>query len=112
MHTPHLSFRFYWQAQTTPEDNYSLFIHLVSADTHVITAQVDGAPTVPERPTLTWTEPSEMLISPLFNLAIPPNLPSGEYHVSIGLYNYITLQRLALVDGSDSWMLGKVTVSD
>jgi 4-amino-4-deoxy-L-arabinose transferase-like glycosyltransferase len=107
-----LSFRFYWQPQGTPDDNYSLFIHLVPIDVYEIIAQADGAPAVPERPTLTWNEPSETLISPAFNLAIPADLAPGTYRIFIGLYNYTTLQRLTLEDGSDAWMMGEITVSD
>jgi len=107
-----LTLRFYWQPQGTPDDNYSLFIHLVPADVYEIIAQADGAPAVPERPTLTWNEPSETLISPPFNLAIPPDTALGTYRVFIGLYNYTNLQRLTLDDGSDTWMLGEIKVSD
>jgi hypothetical protein len=107
-----LTFRFYWQPRGTPDDNYSLFIHLVPIRAYEIVAQADGAPAVPERPTLTWNEPSETLISLLFNLAIPPDLSPGKYRIMVGLYNYITLERLPLKDGSDAWMLGEITVSD
>jgi hypothetical protein len=110
-----VSFRFYWQASAIPADNYSLFIHLTPLDTPDALAQVDGAPTVPERPTLTWDDPGETLISPAFTLAIPPDLSPGEYRVLIGLYNYLDGQRLPVTDADgespgDSFELARLTV--
>lgn len=97
-----LTLRFYWNAPQTPADNYSLFIHLIPADEYTVLAQADGAPAVPERPTLTWNEPSETLISPAFTVTIPPDLPAGEYRVMVGLYNYQTGQRLPVSDGNNA----------
>ncbi len=93
-----LALRFYWNAAQTPADNYSLFVHLVPADTSTVLAQADGAPAVPERPTLTWNEPSETLISPPFNLTLPPDLAPGQYRVMVGLYNFQTGARLPILD--------------
>jgi hypothetical protein len=102
-----LTLRFYWNAVQTPADNYSLFVHLVPIDEYTILAQSDGAPAVLERPTLTWNEPSETLISPPFTLNIPPELSPGEYRVMVGLYNYQTGQRLTVING-DANTLGDV----
>jgi hypothetical protein len=94
-----LTLRFYWQELATPEDNYSLFIHLLPLDGDVPLAQADGAPGSDVRPTLTWNDPSETLISQPFALNIPPDLPAGEYRLKIGLYNYETGARLPVRDG-------------
>ncbi|HEX2908099.1 MAG TPA: hypothetical protein VHO69_14610, partial [Phototrophicaceae bacterium] len=89
-----LTLRCYWNATQTPPDNYSLFIHLVPQLGAAPLAQTDGSPAVPERPTLFWNDPSETLMSPAFQLTLPTDLPSGEYQVIVGLYNYETNQRL------------------
>ncbi|MBZ0299992.1 MAG: hypothetical protein K8J31_09640, partial [Anaerolineae bacterium] len=89
-----VDFTFYWNAPTMPEDNYSLFLHLVPDETYTVLAQADGAPAVPERPTLTWDEPSETLISSTFTLTAPTDLPPGHYRVMMGLYNFQTGVRL------------------
>jgi hypothetical protein len=94
-----LALRFYWQTAGTPPDNYSLFIHLVPLDGEVPLAQADGAPASDARPTLTWNDPGETLISQPFALNIPPNMPAGEYRLKIGLYNYETGARLPVKDG-------------
>lgn len=93
-----VTFRFYWQATGLPDDNYSLFIHLTPLGDNSVLAQMDGSPAVPERPTLTWDDPSETLISPTFTLNLPTDLPAGDYRVLIGLYNFTSGQRLAVAD--------------
>jgi len=91
-------FRLYWNASSTPDDNYSLFMHLVPADEYTVLAQFDGPPAVPERLTLTWDAPSETLISPPLPLTIPEDVPPGTYRVMIGLYNFETGVRLPVRD--------------
>lgn len=97
-----LTFRFYWQADAPPADNYSLFIHLLAESGDAPLAQADGAPARPERPTLTWSDPGETLISQPFALAIPADTPAGDYRVMIGLYNFQTGQRLSVTDPTRS----------
>lgn len=110
------TFRFYWQVTARPDDNYSLFIHLTPLDESRVLAQADGSPAVPERPTLTWDDPAETLISPPFTLPIPPDLAEGEYRVLVGLYNYTNGQRLRVRDGGgnvvgDAWELARIRLS-
>ena len=45
-----LSLTFYWQAASTPADNYSLFVHLVPDNGGALVAQADGAPARPDTP--------------------------------------------------------------
>lgn len=110
-----LTLRFYWNAPQTPPDNYSLFIHLTAPDESVPLAQADGAPGVPERPTLSWDDPSETLISPPFTLSIPADLAAGSYAVRVGVYNYLNGQRLPIRDeqgalAGDALLLTAVSV--
>jgi len=105
-----ITFRFYWKATATPTDNYSLFIHLTPEAEYKVLAQVDGAPAVQERPTLTWDNTSETLISPPFTLNVPVDTPVGNYQVHIGLYNYVNGQRLA-VQNDTAYLLTLLPVS-
>jgi 4-amino-4-deoxy-L-arabinose transferase-like glycosyltransferase len=89
-----ITFRFYWKASQTPADNYSLFIHLTPESEYKVITQADGAPAVPERPALSWNDPTETLISPPFALTIPAETPAGNYQIHIGLYNYVSGERL------------------
>jgi uncharacterized protein with PQ loop repeat len=106
-----LTFRFYWQAAQTPTDNYSLFIHLVPRDADDVLAQADGSPAVPERPTLTWDDPGETLISPSFTVNLPETLSPGRYRIFIGLYNYATGQRLPVDSGADALLLTDIRIT-
>ena len=89
-----LNLTFYWRTSKPPQDNYSLFVHLVPAGSDQQIAQVDSAPDRPERPTLTWTDTDETLISQPFTLTVPADAPAGDYDLRIGLYNYQTGARL------------------
>lgn len=96
-----LTLRFYWQATAQPIANYSVYIHLAPLADRTILAQADGAPAAPERPTLTWDDPSETLISSPFQLQVPSTLPPGRYRVLMGLYDYVTGQRLLTENGDN-----------
>jgi hypothetical protein len=73
-------------------------------------AQADGTPTVPDRPTLTWSDPSETLISLPLTITIPANLEAGDYRVFVGLYNYVTGERLP-VGAESAFLLTTVSLS-
>ena len=105
-----VNFRFYWKANQTPTDNYSLFIHLTPETEYRVLAQVDGAPAVPERPTITWDHADETLISPSFTVAVPADTAIGNYRIYIGLYNYVNGQRLA-VNSDTTYLLTQLSVS-
>ncbi len=105
-----LVFTLYWNASAPPPENYSFFLHLVSASDARPLAQLDGNPAVPERLTQTWDRPEETLISPRLNLPLPPDLAPGDYRVLLGLYNFETGARLPVRDASgaamdDAWEL-------
>lgn len=116
LHTPdarpgeELAFTLYWNATAAPPENYSFFLHLVGAGDARPLAQLDGNPAVPERLTQTWDRPDETLISPRFNLTLPPDLAPGDYRVLLGLYNFETGERLPARDAAgaasgDTWEL-------
>jgi hypothetical protein len=106
-----VDFTFYWNAPTTPDDNYSLFVHLVPESEYTVLAQADGAPAA-QRLTLSWNEPGETLISPPFTLALPPDIAPGNYRVLIGLYDFETGARLPVggSDDGDSYLLTRLHI--
>jgi 4-amino-4-deoxy-L-arabinose transferase-like glycosyltransferase len=81
----------YWHALATPDHNYNTFVHVLDEDSHIV-AQHDGPPGNGKLPTLGWL-PGEYLIDPQ-PLQLPPDLPAGEYHVAVGLYDPVTNLRL------------------
>ena len=97
-----IQFRPYWRIVQPPATNYSMFIHIYpQGEQSRVIAQHDGAPTSPQRLTLTWTDPDELYIGADAHLTIPQGTPPGGYVMAVGLYDFTTGQRLLTADGSD-----------
>ncbi|MBZ0299349.1 MAG: hypothetical protein K8J31_06405 [Anaerolineae bacterium] len=97
-----LHLRPFWNATRTPETNYSIFVHLYPGNgTTEILAQYDGSPARSTRPTSTWDDPEEFIPGSDISLIIPPDLPSGNYTLALGLYDYTTGERLTTDTGAD-----------
>lgn len=95
-----LSLRFYWQPVVPPRDNYSVFLHLTpSEDPSHVLAQADFTPVSEARLPLTWHYPDETLVGQTRHLTIPADLPPGSYVARLGLYNYVTGERLRMDAG-------------
>jgi uncharacterized membrane protein len=77
----------HWHALETPDRNYHTFVHLLDAGDAIV-AQHDGLPTGGELPTLGWL-PGEYLTDTHL-LQLPFDLPDGEYHLGVGLYDPAT----------------------
>jgi 4-amino-4-deoxy-L-arabinose transferase-like glycosyltransferase len=88
----------YWQAIRVPSDNYNVFMHLLPMGGALPTAQFDGAPADPDRPTLTWNI-TETMISRKLKVSIPDGTPVGSYRLVLGLYNYQSGRRLRTDSG-------------
>jgi 4-amino-4-deoxy-L-arabinose transferase-like glycosyltransferase len=91
----------YWRINEQPDNNYSMYVHIYPADVIEIVAQYDGAPTTPQRLTLTWDDTDELYIGPDVRLAIPEGTEPGQYRIAIGLYDFVTGARLQTQDGAE-----------
>lgn len=91
-----------WQAVGQPTENYHVFIHLATPDGQIV-AQSDGQPVYWTRPTATWQ--TGEIITDRHGLWLPPDTPSGNYQLRLGLYRPADGQRLHLSDGQDSVQL-------
>ncbi|MDH4137020.1 MAG: glycosyltransferase family 39 protein [Anaerolineae bacterium] len=87
----------YWQAQTSMTKSYTVFTHLLDADSR-IWAQQDGIPASGARPTTGWV-PGEVIRDEV-QLAVDPQAPPGDYVIEVGLYDAgdPALPRLAVLD--------------
>jgi hypothetical protein len=94
-----LTLRPYWQVNTIPPATLSMFVHLVAAGEDQPLVQFDGAPVSERRLPITWDDPSEVLIGNTAALALPADLPPGDYELRIGLYDFSSGVRLSLPDG-------------
>ena len=82
----------FWKA-LQPLDNYKVFVHLRNQNNQTV-AQADHIPSeaLIALPTNTW-HVGEVVPDVTF-LTVPPDLPSGDYHLLVGMYNPGTLERL------------------
>ncbi len=96
----------YWETLASPGQNLNLFIHLVDPAAQ---SQVAGFDAPPGFPTSFW-QPGYTLIDAR-RLALPADLPPGDYELWIGWYDLETLARLPLADGTgDALRLATVSL--
>jgi Protein O-mannosyl-transferase TMEM260-like len=101
-----------WEAVSVPPASYTLFVHLVAQD-GTIWGQHDAPPA--STPTERW-RPGERLLE-LCMPALKPDAPPGRYSVTLGWYEYPSLRRSILDQGSagapgaDFITLGEIEVS-
>lgn len=86
-----LAFSLYWRADSIPTQDYTVFTHLVGEDGR-IWSQQDNYPVQGARTTTGWL-PQETIVD-WYRLALPPNLPAGEYRLRVGMYNWRTGENL------------------
>jgi hypothetical protein len=86
-----LAFSLFWRAERPVEQDYVVFAQLLDEEGRLC-AQVDRPPVAGFRPTRTW-EPSEV-IRDNYGLAVPSNLPPGQYRLIAGLYLPSSAERL------------------
>jgi hypothetical protein len=74
----------YWQARTSMVKSYTVFTHLLDANSRVWAHQ-DGIPASGARPTTGWV-PGEV-VRDEYQLAVDPQAPPGDYVIEVGLYD-------------------------
>lgn len=85
----------YWEAEQTPEGDYTVFVHLVDGEGNLI-AQHDGPPRAGDYPTSWWLPEQVIIDRHTIQLTEPI---SGLARLLIGLYDPLTLARLPVYDG-------------
>ena len=61
-------------------------------------AQGDGPPLLGDYPTRVWSS-GELVVDPHV-VALPADLPAGQYRLLVGMYDLETLARLPRLDGA------------
>jgi len=86
----------YWRLLQKPERHYSIFAHLLDAESQIV-GQYDAN----RYATSFWQEGGgEMLLS-YFPLRVEPGTPPGEYQLEIGVYHQATGERLPIYEGDE-----------
>ena len=89
-----LDFTFYWQAETAPGADYTVFLHLRDASNQNV-AQQDNPPAGGRYPTSLWDQ-GEIVVDQ-FSLSAA-GVPAGRYTPVIGLYHFGSGERLLTPD--------------
>ena len=99
-----------WQSIRHVEFNYQVFVHLLNEQGNKI-EQRDGQPVQWMRPVSTW-QPGEEIVDH-YGLLVPDDLPPGDYHVAVGMYDPNSGQRLPISAGPKDYAieLGPITVT-
>jgi hypothetical protein len=102
----------YWQALTSPEESYKIFVHLDSEHKY---AQADSIPVCARYPTDTW-RPGQ-IIADQHALHLSPDTPTGQIPLVIGLYLPDDGRRLDILDAAGnpagvSFTLTEVEIRD
>jgi 4-amino-4-deoxy-L-arabinose transferase-like glycosyltransferase len=84
-----------WSARGRPSTNYTVFVHLLDAQNHVV-AQADSPPRSGRYPTSLWD--AGETIADAHQLTLPPTLPGGTYRYEFGWYTPDNGQRLPVLD--------------
>lgn len=99
-----LNVTLYWQAEDTSSSDYTIFVHLVSAEG--LRSQHDGPPGRGEPPFTggmlpmsSWL-PGEVIVD-THPVPIASAMPDGEYWLAVGMYDPATMTRLPLTNGAD-----------
>jgi hypothetical protein len=97
----------HWQAVAAPETDLVVFVHLLDQGGH-LAAQHDGAPRHGEYPTWAWREKDQ--VPDTHRLALPPDLPAGDYTLRVGLYQRGDGTRIPVFDKADKRLPDDVAV--
>ena len=105
-----LPFHLYLQATAATEADYQVFNHLLDAEGNLV-AQIDGPPLPSERRgTMDWDDPEEVIYSREYVLALPGDLPPGQYSIVTGFYRRDNGQRLLTPTGEDSLWVTTINI--
>jgi len=96
-----LELTLYWHALTEPEEDYTVFTHLLGesynpATGNFLWGQKDSQPLDGTYPTSRWLE-NEVVVD-RYAITVQPDAPPGLYRIEVGMYLLETGQRLPVFD--------------
>ena len=84
-----------WVSDGKVTENHKVFCHVLSPAGDLV-GQQDGVPLSGVRPTPSWR--AGEVIEDSYSVLLDESLPTGEYELSVGMYNPETMVRLAAYD--------------
>lgn len=88
-----------WRVAQRPNQDLAVFVHVYAPDGKLVT-QSDGYPLLGLAPFGNWG--AGQTLQDRHTLDWPPDAPTGEYRIGVGVYDRGTGQRLAAVDANGS----------
>jgi len=99
----------YWQAAEPIVGDYTVFVHLQGADGN-LAAQQDNPPVRGTQLTSGWV-PGALVEDP-YEVQIPADVACGQYALSVGMYDPVTMERLEVVNAEGEQLpTGRVTLT-
>jgi hypothetical protein len=102
-----LHVQLYWEAINPIVESYTLFLHLKDRDGNLI-AQQDTLPFEGQYPTWAWSVGQNVVTSHILDMSAEA---SGDYVLSVGMYRYPSLERLAVVQEGERVPDSVVTIA-
>jgi hypothetical protein len=90
-----LEVRLYWEALRSPEDDYTVFVHLLDVSGQLVAGH-DGPPMDGQSPTRNWL-PGE-IVSDVHRIVLDPGTPGGTCRLQVGMYRWPSVERLPIWD--------------
>jgi hypothetical protein len=97
----------HWRAKGSTLRPYTVFIHLIDAQGHLV-AQQDNWPVQGQWPPTCWQR-GDLVVDP-YAIDLANDLPAGAYSLFVGLYDAADGQRVLLPDGRDAFPLTTINV--
>jgi hypothetical protein len=94
-----LNLKVYWQASQPLDQDYTVFVQLLDSSGKLV-AGYDQQPLGGYFPTSQW--PAHEIVTDAVHLALPDDLPAGNYTLITGMYLLKTLERLPVADSPDN----------
>jgi hypothetical protein len=104
-----LDLTLYWESTKPTARPYTVFTHLINANGELI-AQQDNWSVQGQWPPTCW-QPGETVVDP-YHIALPDNLPVGEYSLAIGLYDSLDGSRLHTQNSQEAFIIPDVLKND
>lgn len=98
----------YWNAQRAMSETYQSFVHVVHPEGHIWTQSDHLNPA--GFPTNLW--PTDRYIRDQHRLVLPPDMPEGEYSISVGIYLLRSNSRLPVLQAESGARADNVILSE
>jgi hypothetical protein len=96
----------YWRAGFVDDENYTVFTQVIDHAGQMWAGQ-DNWPQAGEFPTSLWL--AGEFVTDRYELALPSDIPPGEYRIEVGMYLLETMERLPVL-GKDAQTEGSSIV--